>query len=105
MGHEIITLSDIDRICEEICDLIQQKKNEVKKIVNDSMVSMYWGIGKKLSSEQKGERKPEYGKSVVSEVALRLAKQYGTSFDKTSISRMIKFYEEFPEYEKVATLS
>ena len=26
-------------------------------------------------------------------------------FDKTSISRMIKFYQEFPDFEKVATLS
>ena len=25
--------------------------------------------------------------------------------DKTSISRMIKFYQEFPDFEKVATLS
>lgn len=69
------------------------------------MVSMYWGIGRKLSDELTGEQKPEYGKHVVSEVAVRLTNQYGSSFDKASISRMIKFYEEFPEYEKVVTLS
>ena len=32
-------------------------------------------------------------------------REYGSGFDKTSISRMIKFYQEFPDFEKVVTLS
>ena len=39
------------------------------------------------------------------EVSKRLEQEYGSGFDKTSISRMIKFYQEFPDFEKVATLS
>ncbi len=34
-----------------------------------------------------------------------LAFQYGHSYEKSSIFRMIQFYEEFPDFEKVATLS
>ena len=45
------------------------------------------------------------GKKVVAEVSKRLEQEYGSGFDKTSISRMIKFYQEFPDFEKVATLS
>ncbi|GAA6284503.1 hypothetical protein F190043G2_11740 [Blautia caecimuris] len=44
-------------------------------------------------------------KKVVAEVSKRLEQEYGSGFDKTSISRMIKFYQEFPDFEKVATLS
>ena len=69
------------------------------------MMSLYWGIGKRLFHELTGEQKPEYRKYIVIEISRRLAKHYGTGFDKTSISRMIKFYEEFPQYENVATLS
>ncbi len=105
MKNEIVSLGDIDNIYEDISGLIQQKKNNVKNVVNDAMISLYWGIGKRLSEELTGEHKPEYGKHIVEEISQRLAQQYGTGFDKTSISRMIKFYEEFPEYEKVATLS
>ena len=32
-------------------------------------------------------------------------REYGSGFDKTSISRMIKFYQEFPDFEKGVTLS
>ena len=41
----------------------------------------------------------------IAEVSKRLEQEYGSGFDKTSISRMIKFYQEFPDFEKVATLS
>ena len=39
-------------------------------------------------------------KKVVAEVSKRLEQEYGSGFDKTSISRMIKFYQEFPDFEK-----
>lgn len=69
------------------------------------MLSLYWRIGKRLTEELTGERKPEYGKRVVFEIGKRLSEEYGSAFDKAAISRMIKFYQEFPNYEKVATLS
>lgn len=96
---------DIDSIYEEINTLIQQKKGSVKKVVNDTMIALYWAIGKKLTEEITGDNKPDYGKRVVKEISTRLAKEYGSGFDKTSVSRMIKFYQEFPDFEKVATLS
>lgn len=105
MENEIVLTEQFEDIYEEINLFIQQKKKEVKKVVNDAMVSLYWGIGKRLSQEIIGQKKPEYGKHIVSEISKRLAADYGTGFDKTSISRMVKFYQEFPEYEKVATLS
>ena len=85
--------------------LIREKKTNVKKVVNDAIISLNWGIGKRLSVELTGNNKPEYGKKVVAEVSKRLEQEYGSGFDKTSISRMIKFYQEFPDFEKVATLS
>lgn len=105
MKNEVTLPHNFDSIYEEINALIQEKKIGVKKAVNDAMISLYWRIGKRLAEEITGEHKPEYGKNVVNEISKRLANEYGTGFDKSSISRMIKFYQEFPEYEKVATLS
>lgn len=105
MNNEIMLSENIDNIYEEITALIQEKKVTVKKIVNDAMVSLYWGIGKRLNEEIIGNHKPEYGKCIVEGISTRLAAEYGTGFDKTSVSRMIKFYQEFPDYGKVATLS
>ncbi len=35
----------------------------------------------------------------------RLTAEYGKGFEKSSVFKIVKFYQEFPEYEKVATLS
>ena len=105
MKKEILIADNIDNIYDEINALIREKKTNVKKVVNDAIISLNWGIGKRLSVELTGNNKPEYGKKVVAEVSKRLEQEYGSGFDKISISRMIKFYQEFPDFEKVATLS
>ena len=105
MKDEIMLSDTFDDVYQEIDALIKQKKEHVKRIVNDAMVSLYWGIGKRLAEEITGINKPEYGKRVVLEISKRLSVDYGSGFDKPAISRMINFYQEFPDYEKVVTLS
>ena len=105
MKSEMVLSDTFDDVYQEIDALIKQKKEDVKRVVNDAMVSLYWGIGKRLSEEITGVNKPEYGKRVVLEISKRLSGDYGSGFDKPAISRMINFYQEFPDYEKVVTLS
>lgn len=105
MKNEIALSDTFNHVYNDINDLIKQKKCDVKNAVNDAMISLYWGIGKKLTEEITGVNKPEYGQRVVVEISNRLSVDYGTGFNKSAISRMINFYQEFPDYEKVATLS
>ena len=105
MKDEIVLSDNLNHVYDDINDLIKQKKYDVRNAVNDAMISLYWGIGKKLTEEITGVNKPEYGKKVVIEIGNRLSVDYGAGFNKSAISRMINFYQEFPDYEKVATLS
>ncbi len=41
------------------------KYGNVKKVVNDAIISLNWGIGKRLSVELTGNKKPEYGKRLL----------------------------------------
>ena len=43
--------------------------------MNDAIISLNWGIGKRLSVELTGNNKPEYGKKVVAEVSKRLEQE------------------------------
>ncbi|HCT90694.1 MAG TPA: hypothetical protein DF613_04825, partial [Lachnospiraceae bacterium] len=105
MNDEIMLLNTINHLYDDISDLIKQKRSDVKNAVNNAMVSLYWRIGERLTKELTGTNKPEYGKRVVFEICKRLSAEYGTGFDKAAVSRMINFYQEFPDYEKVVTLS
>lgn len=71
MKKEILIADNIDNIYDEINALIREKKTNVKKVVNDAIISLNWGIGKRLSVELTGNNKPEYGKKVVTEVSKR----------------------------------
>ena len=105
MKDEMVLSDNFDHVYDDINDLIKRKKSDVKNAVNDAMISLYWGIGKKLTEEITGVNKPEYGEKVVIEISNRLSVNYGAGFNRSAISRMINFYQEFPDYEKVATLS
>jgi len=105
MSNDIILPEKFNSVYQEINTLISDKKNEVKKVVNSAMLNLYWGIGKCLTEEILGEQKPEYGKNLVAEISNRLTSEYGKGFNRASLFRMIQFYQEFSDYEKVATLS
>lgn len=105
MKNEIEMPDTFNLVYDDINDLIRQKKYDIKNAVNDAMISLYWGIGKKLTEEITGVNKPDYGQKVVIEISKRLSAEYGSGFQKSAISRMINFYQEFTDYEKVATLS
>lgn len=54
MEREIMLSDTFDDVYQEIDALIKRKKEEVKRVVNDAMVSLYWGIGKRLAEEITG---------------------------------------------------
>ena len=52
MKKGVLLIADnIDNIYDEINVLIREKKTNVKKVVNDAIISLNWGIGKRLSVE------------------------------------------------------
>lgn len=89
----------------DIAFLIDQSKRTAQRAVNDAMVMLYWNIGKYLVCTVLEGSKAEYGRKVVEELGAKLSENYGKGFEKTALFRMIKFYREFPDAQKVATLS
>lgn len=56
-----------------IRDLLLAARSQVRQTVNTAMVQTYWHIGRMIvESEQGGEKRAEYGKAVLPELAKRL---------------------------------
>ena len=64
--------------------------------INSEMVVLYWSIGKTITDIVLHGEKPEYGGNAIAEISQRLSLKYGKVFDKSSIHRMVKLYQEFP---------
>lgn len=105
MNKELMDIKDFESLYIDISGMIYNTKNDIKNQMNNSIIALYWNIGKKLSNEILQGQKAEYGKNLIGELSLRLTAEYGKGFEKSSVFKMVKFYEEFSDFEKVMTLS
>lgn len=100
-----IALKNEEKIYADISSLIESSKRKVQHAINNTMVMLYWAIGRYLVCNVMDSEKAEYGKKVVENISQKLKLNYGKGFEKSSLFRMVKFYKEFPDQKKVATLS
>jgi DUF1016 N-terminal domain len=61
------------------------------------MVEAYWNIGRLIvEEEQKGKRRADYSTYLITELSLRLSKDFGKGFDASNLRNMRIFYVTFP---------
>ncbi len=105
MENKLGTPKKFDKVYNQITSIIESRKSNAKIVLNNEQLMMCWEIGRCLVDDVLEKEKAEYGKQIVEEISQNLAQQYGAGFDKTAVFRMVRFYKEFPDIEKVATLS
>ena len=105
MTNEIMKYEESHNLYSKIVSLIKSRKTAVSQALNAAMVFLYWEIGETICLDVLDHSKADYGKGVIDEVSDKLTQEYGKGFNRTSVFRMVKFYQEFPDREKVATLS
>ena len=105
MENKLILPENYKQTYDKIVKMIETAKYKVFETANFQTVYLFWHIGQELRDIILNGQKAEYGKSFVKNMSKDLEFQYGHSYEKSSVFRMIQFYEEFPDFEKVATLS
>ena len=82
---------------QSIRDILLSARTQVRQTVNATMVQTYWQVGRLIvEDEQGGERRAEYGKRVLPELAKRLSADFGKGFSAQSLWNYRQFYLEFP---------
>lgn len=98
-------ISDINYkvFLEEIKAKVYQSQYEALKKVNKQLIELYLFIGQSIIEKQK---KHNWGKSVVEELAKDLQKEFVgiKGFSSQNLWRMRKFYQEYQGNEKLAPL-
>jgi predicted nuclease of restriction endonuclease-like (RecB) superfamily len=91
------------QLIDNLKNIIIESKNNAIANVNSILTMMYWEIGNTINQEILKNSRAEYGKSIVVTVSQQLQAEFGKGFEKTNLTRMIKFATLF-EKEKVASL-
>jgi predicted nuclease of restriction endonuclease-like (RecB) superfamily len=92
-------------LLEDLRKMIDQAKRSVASVVNTHLIALNWQMGRRIYSEILKKKRAGYGKEILATVSQELTKEYGHGFTLSSLSRMLKFAELFPDEQIVATLS
>ena len=87
----------------KIIQMIEKRKHNAYKKVNEELIALYWDIGSFVSSQIKNNK---WGSKVVNKLSSFIREQYPTlkGFDRSGIYRMKQFYEIYKDDEIVAPL-
>jgi len=88
---------------DEIANMIETRKNNAYRKVNEELIGLYWDFGKYISEKVKDNN---WGDKIVDKLAEFMKKNYPTmkGFDKRGIYRMKQFYETYSKNEIVSPL-
>ena len=96
---------NITLLYNKIANKIEIAKKNVAIHINNQMTILYWNIGKDIKENVLNYEKAEYGKSIIKELSQKLIEEYGRGYGERNIFRMVKFYNYFPNFEILTTLS
>jgi hypothetical protein len=104
-NNQIVAQVVTQSLIQDLRQIIEQARGHVAATANYALSMMYWRIGKRINTEVLDNQRAEYGKQIVASVARQLQVTYGEKgFDKSSITRMMKFAQMFPDIKIVSPL-
>ena len=98
-----IDLSNTEQILfEEISAIIEKGRREISLQANHGAVLIFWQVGNRINKEILDNKRADYGKQIVSNLAEQLKSKYGRSFELRNLRRMMQFAEQFSDFEIVS---
>jgi len=92
----------VESAYRNIAEILEVARTSAYRAVNFAMVQAYWQIGRVIvEEEQRGKKRADYGKALISELARRLTEDYGQGFIKRNLWYMRDFYLSFPKMNAV----
>ena len=102
---EIAITANEQRLYKELAEMIEQSKEQAYSAVNSAMTLLFWRVGNRINQEILGNQRAEYGKRIVPTLSAQLEKAYGRNFTEKNVRRMLKFAEQFTDFNIVVPLS
>ena len=102
-NNQIMSQVATQSLIQDLRQIIEQARGQVAATANYELTMMYWHIGERINREVLDNKRAEYGKQIVAQVARQLQEEYGRKgFDVKSIRRMMQFASLFADKQIVA---
>ena len=90
---------------ESVSAIIENRKFRAQAKANQESILMFWEIGRYIGLVLLDGERAGYGKEVVRTLAQQLQSKYGSSFDYSNVTRMIKFATRFSDIQIIVPLA
>lgn len=91
---------------DKAVELLQSARQHVVQVVNKTMVTSYFELGRMIvEEEQGGKERASYGKNLIKDLSLVLTNEFGKGFSVTNIKQMRSFYLSYTKGQTVSDLS
>jgi predicted nuclease of restriction endonuclease-like (RecB) superfamily len=94
-----------DQLLADLRELIEAARRRIATAANAELTLLYWRIGRRIQSDILSGERAAYGREIVATVSQQLVAEYGRGFTYTALTRMMGFFEAFPDDAIVAALS
>lgn len=102
-SNKLSNIDDINLLYHKASRYIDEARQSIRRSIDIKIVEAYWLIGRDIiKTEQRGERRAEYGKAILRGLSVRLQVKYKGGFSIDTLEKARKF---FLTYQKSATLS
>lgn len=101
--NEIASNTMLNSLIANIEETVMKAKEKLAGSVNSTMTETYWLIGKYIvESEQNGNIKATYGKSLLTTLSKELSLRLGKGYSRPNLNNMRKFYLTYPNCQVVS---
>lgn len=89
-------IDDYDSLLDQMVELLEASRYSAAQRINALMTATYWEVGRKIvEGEQGGERRAEYGATLIKRLAEDLSTNFGKGFSERNLAQMRRFYLEW----------
>lgn len=93
------------KLFDELSALIEQGKQKIAIAANSTLTLLFWHLGNRINEEVLHNERAKYGKRIIEIISVELENKYGRNFNEKNIRRMVRFSQEFPDFNILPTLS
>ena len=95
-----------DTFFDDIRNLLNDARKNVKKATNLAMVYSYFEVGRRIvEEEQTGANRAKYGQYILKELSKYLTENFGKGFSVTNLKQMRQFYLVYAKDQLSQTMS
>ena len=77
--------------------LIGEARKRVAVAINTEVVTLYWQVGARIRTDILQNKRADYGKQVVANLAIRLTDEFGSGWDVKTLRHCLRIAETFSQ--------